>query len=271
MSKYLGDRHPGCTLYDTFTTITTTGAPTSLAGSPSLLVFRDAQTCSTLGLTLAVDCNGRTGLNGWSVNTTDQSFYGCGHDYTVTLNAGTVGGTSVSGYTIATFSLNNNSSLRPMVPGCNQVATTTTGAVRINWASKDNPGASQALSCTTTFSVKSVENTVLTDSCSRVFSVQTLINTINECSRVFHVETLSNSAAGKVLDQPITEPTGVFAWASATLRNIVGWIGAVESNCVHQTATRVFMCNRAASTCIAYANVTCTDAYVMRGSFQTPA
>lgn len=45
------------------------------------------------------------------------------------------------------------------------------------------------------------------------------------------------SIADAVLDEAITEPSAVFAWGSATLRNIVGWLGALSRNRMTQTDT----------------------------------
>ena len=68
----LGDRASGCTIAAAFTTVTTTGAPSALSGNPlSLSAWKlvGAWSCSTAGLTLALDCKGATGWNGFSVNT----------------------------------------------------------------------------------------------------------------------------------------------------------------------------------------------------------
>lgn len=48
---------------------------------------------------------------------------------------------------------------------------------------------------------------------------------------------LSATGVDDILDEAITEPGGVFSWGSATLRNIIGWIGALARNKVTQTAT----------------------------------
>lgn len=56
---------------------------------------------------------------------------------------------------------------------------------------------------------------------------------------------LSGAGIDAILDEPITEPAGVFAWGTATLRNIVGWLGARFSNKETQTATTATLRNRA--------------------------
>ena len=151
-----GDTDTGCSIAGSFTTVTTTGAPTALtgtAGSVCLVCYRlhpgDAVgfTCSTAGITLALDCGGRTGWNTWEVRTAvDLAFYACGHDYELVIQGGTVGGTCVSGYQVAGFSLKNRGGLRPTVPG--------------RTLDVDASGRVLTQPCSTTFSVTSVLNNV---------------------------------------------------------------------------------------------------------------
>lgn len=49
--------------------------------------------------------------------------------------------------------------------------------------------------------------------------------------------TLSSAGVDAILDESITEPSGVFAWGSATLRNIIGWLGALSRNKITQTSS----------------------------------
>lgn len=51
--------------------------------------------------------------------------------------------------------------------------------------------------------------------------------------------------ADAVLDEPLTEPSGVFAWGTATLRNVVSWLGALSRNKMTQTATTTTLRNDA--------------------------
>lgn len=62
---------------------------------------------------------------------------------------------------------------------------------------------------------------------------------------------LSATGVDDILDDPITEPSGVFAWGSATLRNIIAYIGAKASNRQTETATTYTLRNRANSADIA--------------------
>lgn len=86
-----------------------TGAPTQLAGSPAASVYKNNSTTeSTSGVTLTVDFDSRTGLNHVRITTSsDATFYDVDCNFAVVLTAGTVGGTSVVGYVVAQFSIEN--------------------------------------------------------------------------------------------------------------------------------------------------------------------
>jgi hypothetical protein len=58
---------------------------------------------------------------------------------------------------------------------------------------------------------------------------------------------LSATGVDDILDEAITEPAGVFAWGSATLRNIIGWVGALARNKMTQTSTTQTLRNDADS------------------------
>src|SRR3990167_6066855 len=110
MANYLGDYYSGCTIFDVFTTVDTQGRPSALSGNPApfLVVYKDAFAiggyCTVIGAVLALDCNGRTGVNAWSVNTNQSpTAYACGHDYQVLLTGGCVNGLCVSGYVVGRF------------------------------------------------------------------------------------------------------------------------------------------------------------------------
>ena len=77
------------------------------------------------------------------------------------------------------------------------------------------------------------------------------------------------SAAGidAILDEPITEPSGVFAWGSATLRNITGWLGALSRNKITQTATTQTLRNDADSADIATSAVSDDGTTATRGEY----
>jgi len=77
---------------------------------------------------------------------------------------------------------------------------------------------------------------------------------------------LSSTGVDDILDEAITEPAGVFAWGSATLRNIIGWLGARASNRETQTATTLTVRNRANSASLATSTVSDDGTTAIRGS-----
>ena len=242
MSSYLGDYQAGCTLFDVFTTTDTSGRPTALAGNPSpfLVAYKDAFAeggfCTVTGVVLSLNCNGLSGVNGWSVNTNlDAPFFSCGHQYQVLLRGGCVDSICVSGYVIGRFSLNKDSSLKPLIHGRNRVSVTAA-------------------------------NEVLADPCSAIFSVQKLIDRpiVDACSAIFSVQRVVDPDT--ILDKAIVQPTAVFTWP-ASLRSIIGWFGALSSNCLRQTAILQTLRARDDLSSIATADLTCEASTVHRGSF----
>ena len=258
-----GDRDSGCTLFGSFTTVTTTGAPTALTGAPAptLVAYKDAQTCSTAGITLARDCNGRTGWNAFAVNTgSDLTFYSCGHDYELVIHQGTVGGTCVSGYAVGGFSLKNRSGLRPTVPG--------------RTLDVDTSGRVLTQPCSTTFSVVKLIDPPVIDPCSTVHSVTSVINNVPGVTAGVTVTTnndktgyaLSAAAVDCVGFSTVPEPSNVPGWPMS-LRTALGWLLALGTNCVTQTAVVQSVCNRANNATLASADITCSSTIVHRGNF----
>src|SRR3990167_3274309 len=173
-----------------FTLTDTSGRPTALAGNPSpfLVAYKDAWAdgdattgCNIIGLVLALNCNGRIGVNAWSVNTNlSPSFYSCGNQYQVLLTGGCVDSICVSGYVVGRFSLNKDSSLKPLIHGRNRVSVTAA-------------------------------NEVLADPCSAIFSVQ----------RVVDPDTILDKAIVQptvVFSWP-TSLRGIIAWLGALSSN----------------------------------------------------
>ena len=106
---YLGDFNAGDTIDFKFCTVGTTGAPTVLAGTPSLTAYKaNGTTENATGITLTVSFDSVVGVNHVRIDTSaDATFYANGNDFQVIIAAGTVGGVSVVGYVIAHFSLRN--------------------------------------------------------------------------------------------------------------------------------------------------------------------
>jgi hypothetical protein len=118
MSTWLGDIALGATLDCKFCTVSTIGAPTTLAGSPVVSAYVDNGTTElTAGITLSVDFDGRAGLHNVRVVASSGNGYATATNVQLVLTAGTVGGTSVVGYVIGQFSIEARASLRPTVAG----------------------------------------------------------------------------------------------------------------------------------------------------------
>lgn len=77
----------------------------------------------------------------------------------------------------------------------------------------------------------------------------------SDIAAAFDALPTASEIADAVLDEPITEPGGVFAWGSATLRNIVGWLGAFSRNKMLQTNTTSTLRNDADNADIATSTV----------------
>lgn len=120
MTGYAGDYSFGHTLIPLpFPTHKGDGTPITLAGTPTVTVYKDNTTTkSTSGVTLTVDLDGVTGSHVVKIDTSsDAAFYAAGHDFVAKLSAGTVDGISVVGYIVGSFSIENRSGLRPTVAG----------------------------------------------------------------------------------------------------------------------------------------------------------
>ena len=116
--SYIGDFAADQTFDVKFCTVTTTGAPTTLAGTPVVSAYIDNSTTQiTAGITLTVDFDAVTGLNNVRVVATTANGYTSGSNVQLVITTGTVGGTSVVGYVIGQFSINARSALRPTTTG----------------------------------------------------------------------------------------------------------------------------------------------------------
>lgn len=144
----MGDFALGTTIYKSFTTVTTTGAPTQLAGTPVLSVYENGGTTEiTAGVSLTVDLDARTGLNLATIVATSGNGFEVGKFYDIVITTGTVGGTSVVGYVVASFSLEAGSALRPTVAG-RTFDVSAGGEGGVDWANVGTPNSAVNLSGT---------------------------------------------------------------------------------------------------------------------------
>jgi len=107
--SYIGDfAEDYATLNTKFTTVGSDGASTVLAGTPAISVYKaNGTTQSTAGITLSVDFDSVVGLNNVLIDLSADAFYAVGNDYQIVITTGTVGGTSVVGYVVGEFSIEN--------------------------------------------------------------------------------------------------------------------------------------------------------------------
>lgn len=128
--RYFGDYLLGSTVVIPFTTISTTGAPAQLAGTTSttISVYPNVSTTQiTAGAVLTTDFDGVTGFNMVSIAATGGNGFAVASDYTVMLATGTVGGTTVAGYVVGNFSIQNR--MAKLAAGEIGPTTFTAGAI----------------------------------------------------------------------------------------------------------------------------------------------
>lgn len=145
----LGDFRLGDTFDCGFTTISSAGAPITLAGSPVVAAYPGNSTTEiTAGITLTVDFDARTGLHNVRVVASSGNGYATATNYKLVLTAGTVDGTSVVGYVVAHFSIENRSALMPTT-AARTLDVSAAGEAGLDWANIGGPTTSQTLSGTT--------------------------------------------------------------------------------------------------------------------------
>jgi hypothetical protein len=146
---YHGDIRLGDTIDIKFCTVATTGAPTTLAGTPSVAAYPGNSTTEiTAGITLTVDFDARTGMHNVRVVATSGNGYATATNYVLVITAGTVGGTSVVGYCVGSFSIENRSAVMPTTAG-RTLDVSAGGEAGVDWANVGSPTTSNTLSGTT--------------------------------------------------------------------------------------------------------------------------
>ena len=107
------DYSVGDTIYLMFTTRQfSDGVPTVLAGSPVVSAYEnDSATQITAGITLGVSHDSVVGMNLLTIVATGANGYDAGKDYNMVITTGTVGGVSVVGEVVGTFSLDRSAAV----------------------------------------------------------------------------------------------------------------------------------------------------------------
>jgi hypothetical protein len=134
MAEYLGDFAIGDSVFCDFNTRDfTSHAPATLSGTPSVVIYNAASfTPITLGIFLSVNINGVVGLNHVDVVATAANGYIPGNTFYFVIAAGTVGGVSMVGEIIASFSIANRSNIRNFPGGTRTLMVDAFGVANAN-------------------------------------------------------------------------------------------------------------------------------------------
>lgn len=148
--SYHGDIRLGDTIDVKVTTRSfTTGAPTQLAGSPVVSAYSgNATNQITAGITLTVDFDVVTGLNNVNVVATASNGFATATNYALIITTGTVGGVSVVGEVIGSFSIENRSAIMPTT-AARTLDVSAGGEAGLDWANIGSPTTAQGLTGTT--------------------------------------------------------------------------------------------------------------------------
>lgn len=105
---YIGDFIIGQTFDHKFCTVQSTGAPSTLGGTPVVSAYvGNSTTQITAGITLTADFDSVTGLNNVRVVATEANGYAPGANYQLVITTGTVNSVSAVGYVVGSFSIMN--------------------------------------------------------------------------------------------------------------------------------------------------------------------
>jgi hypothetical protein len=154
---YIGDFRLGDTFDVKFCTVQSSGAPTTLAGSPVVSAYPGNSTTElTAGITLSVDFDSRTGMHNVRVVATGGNGYATATNYALVITTGTVNSVSAVGYLIGHFSIENRSALMPTT-AARTLDVTATGGAGIDWANVEAPTTTLDLSGTTIKTTQKVD------------------------------------------------------------------------------------------------------------------
>lgn len=105
----LSNQAVGSTLDYSFTSRTTTGAPTGIVGGAVVCIKNSSGTTNSSGITFTANFNAITGLNHLTIDlSADTAFYSPRADIMCYMSAGTVGGTSIVGEIVLQFSISSD-------------------------------------------------------------------------------------------------------------------------------------------------------------------
>lgn len=237
--SYLGDFRLNDTLDCKFTTCSTTGAPTTLAGSPVISAYvGNGTTEITAGITLTVDFDARTGMHNVRVVATSGNGFATATNVELVLTAGTVGGTSVVGYVVGTFSIENRSAVMPTT-AARTVDVSAGGEVGVDWANVGSPTTSLALTGTTIATTQKVDletiktNPVVNAGTVTFPTTATLASTTNITAGTVTTATTATNLTNAPTngDFTATMKTSIgTAVAASAVASVTGAVGSVTGN-----------------------------------------
>lgn len=107
------------TIYPKFTTRAfATGIPTTLGGTPVLSVYEENNlTQITAGVSVTADYDSVTGLNQGTIVATAANGYEAGKSYDLVITTGTVGGVSVVGEVVSSFTIEDSAAATDLTNG----------------------------------------------------------------------------------------------------------------------------------------------------------
>lgn len=119
----------GNTIYIKFTTRAfSTGVPTTLAGTPVLSIYEENNlTQITAGVSVTIDYDSVTGLNQATIVATSGNGYESGKSYDLVITTGTVGGVSVVGEVVGSFTVESEAAFSRI--GLNGVGLSNIGTI----------------------------------------------------------------------------------------------------------------------------------------------
>ncbi len=243
MAGYQGDFRLGDTLDVKFCTVTTTGAPTTLAGSPVISAYvGNSLTQITAGITLSVDFDSVTGLNNVRVVASNGNGYATASNYSLIITTGTVGGTSVVGYEVGSFSIENRSALMPTTAALT-LDVSAGGEAGLDWANIGSKTTTNALTNTSIITTQKVDvdtiktNPVVNGGTITFPTTATLASTTNiTAGTVTTATNLTNAPTAGDFTATMKTSIGTAVAASAVASvtgnvggNVVGSVGSVTA------------------------------------------
>lgn len=247
MNGYIGDIRLGDTIDVKFTTVNTSGVPTTLAGSPVISAYPGNSTTEvTAGITLTVDFDSRTGMHNVRVVASNGNGYAAGNYYLV-ITTGTVSGSSVVGYVIGSFSIESRSAVMPTT-AARTLDVSAGGEAGVDWANVGSPTTTLGLSGTTVKTATDVETD--TQDIQARLPAALVSGRIDSSVGAYQtgLTPLQPTTAGRTLDVSTTGEAGV-DWANVGSPSTSVNLAATTTNVVN-TATAVTTVNGLAANVI---------------------